>query len=44
MCELCGYPDLQHLFGEQPNIKPLQKKLKTTILKKKTKKVTKTSN
>lgn len=41
MCELCGDPNIQHLFGEQPLMKPLKTKLKTTTLKKKLKRVTK---
>lgn len=41
MCELCGDPNIQHLFGEQPMMKPLKIKLSTTTLKKKRKVVTK---
>lgn len=43
MCELCGYPDIEHLFGERPTIQPLKTKLKTTTLKRKHKQVTKTT-
>jgi hypothetical protein len=39
MCELCGDLTIQHIFGEMPSVKPIQKKLDTTSLKGKIKKV-----
>lgn len=38
MCEKCAHPEIQHLSDEK-DIKPFQKKLNTTFLKGKTKKV-----
>jgi hypothetical protein len=41
MCELCGDPNIQHVFGEMPSMKPIRRKLDTSALKGSIKKVTK---